>query len=423
MTTGLLKSLRSLFGIGTCRAGDSALDALVIGLTHPSADGGYWVLSRRLLDVRAGLSSHDEAVAAVLAGDEHLCAGWLGILAARCREAGQLTDAGVLVQLVSQLGAAAPAVEAALDGARLAATDSTDLERELFGASAEQARSTPALARVLAAHARLSRWRTDPLPALMPVDPTGAAVDANWCPGRLLALPGVAGSALPARADWLLPGAWRRAGTTASEAGSGSGSGSEYDSDTVSDPGSDAVALLQDWVLPNPWPLLLAVIGLVQDAWAAEGRGGLLLELPRGQHPLQTTEIQVLVALEEGHERLCGTLGGLVLALLARLGMALFPQQPSEAELNRRLAALVGELLRHRVWSFDEGLADQPGQYRLSDEFSDACYRRVGVQALGRNGRQLRGAVRAQAQQWRRDGAAASPAVPTKGQYDLAALA
>ncbi|MEA3639301.1 MAG: tetratricopeptide repeat protein [Lamprobacter sp.] len=334
MTTGLLKSLRSLFGIGTCRAGDSALDALVIGLTHPSADGSHWLLSRRLLDVRAELSNHDEAVAAVLAGDEHLCAGWLGILAARCHEAGQLTDAGVLVQLVSQLGAAAPAVEAALDGARLAATDSTALERELFGASAEQARSTPALARVLAAHARLSRWRTDPLPALMPVDSTGAAVDANWCPGRLLALPGVAGSALPTRAGWLLPRTWRRAGTAASEAGSGSGSGSgsEYDSDTVSDPVSDAVALLQDWVLPTLEHHLCeaSLAGLQADY----SRARTLLEvLNRGQPRTPEVLLRLVQVCEQ--QRDYGSAAGYLRAALRRL-----PENPALADKREQYRVL-----------------------------------------------------------------------------------
>jgi len=270
-------------------------------------------------------------VAAVLAGDEPLWDAWLRILAARCREAGQLADPASLVLLVSRLGAAAASVEAALDGATLAHTDSTGLERALFGAGAEQARSTQ--------------------------------VDANWCPGRLLALPD---ALLPAD-DWLLHGRWQQAPA-------------DTPADTPPEP--SALGVLQHWVLPNPWPLLLALIGLVQDAWAAEGRGGLL---------------------PEGDERLCGTLGGLVLAVLARLDIALFPRRPPERELNALLAPVVGALLRRRVWAFHEGLAHQQGQYRLSGDFSDACYRSAGVLALGRNARRLRGAVRTAAQQWRLD--------------------
>jgi hypothetical protein len=379
-----LKALRALFGTGTCPAADPALADLLTGLAHPSADGAHWVLSRRLLAMRDALADNDEAVAAVLAGDEPLWDAWLRILAARCREAGQLADPVALVLLVSRLGAAAASVEAALDGATLAPSDNTGLERALFGAAAEQARSTPALVRVAAAQARLARWRGDALPALAPVDTGGTEVDANWCPGRLLALPD---ALLPAD-DWLLHGRWQQAPA-------------DTPADAPAKP--SALGVLQHWVLPNPWPLLLAMIGLVQDAWAAEGRGGLLLELPRGQNPQAPAEVQVLVALTEGDERLCGTLGGLVLAVLARLDIALFPRRPPERELNALLAPVVGALLRRRVWAFHEGLAHQQGQYRLSGDFSDACYRSAGVLALGRNARRLRGAVRTAAQQWRLD--------------------
>ena len=214
MTTRALKPLRALFGTGSCPAADPALADLLTGLAHPSPDGAHWVLSRRLLAVRDGLASNDEAVAAVLAGAEPLGDGWLRILAARCREAGQLADPAALVQLVSRLGAAAGFVEEALDGATLAPTDTTDLERALFGAGAEQASSTPALMRVAATQARLARWRGDALPALAPVDATGIEVDANWCPGRLLALPE---ATLPSGA-WLLHGLCHQAPTDAAAA-------------------------------------------------------------------------------------------------------------------------------------------------------------------------------------------------------------
>lgn len=47
MTADLLKRLRSLFGIGTCRAGDSALDAMVIGLTQTRLLYSMWSIDRR----------------------------------------------------------------------------------------------------------------------------------------------------------------------------------------------------------------------------------------------------------------------------------------------------------------------------------------------------------------------------------------
>jgi hypothetical protein len=185
----VVRSLGSLLRIGTCPTGAPGLDSLLIGLAHLGRDGGPWVMSRRLLGVRAQLATDEEAIAAILAQDEALCADWARILAARCREAAEWQDGGALVQLVTRLGGAAAWVEAALSEPSLAPTATPELERELLGASAEQAHATPALVRALAAASRLCAWREAPLPALAPLDPTGERVDDNWCAGRLLAAP------------------------------------------------------------------------------------------------------------------------------------------------------------------------------------------------------------------------------------------
>ena len=394
-----IKPLRTLLRTGTCPAGDPGLDPLLIGLAHPGRDGGPWVMSRRLLDVRAWLATDEEAIAAILAQDETLRADWARILAARCREAAEWQDGGALVQLVTRLGGAAAWVEAALSEPSLAPTATPEIERELLGASAEQAHATPALVRALAAASRLRAWRESPLPALAPVDPTGERVDDNWCAGRLLAAPD-APDRDPNRdpgcdPDWLLAGSWSVAGAGEADLA--------------------PLTLLARWVLPNPWPLLLAVIGYVQDSWSAEGWGGLLLELPQGQNPQHPSEVQVLVAGADGSELLCGSLGGLVLGVLGRVGMQLFPAgfgEPggegagatgAETRLNTLLSPLIGELLRRRVWRFREALSGQQGQYSLSPGFSDACYRILGARSLGRNARGLRRAVREQAEHWRRD--------------------
>ncbi|WP_124102078.1 hypothetical protein [Pseudomonas aeruginosa] len=57
-----------------------------------------------------------------------------------------------------------------------------------------------------------------------------------------------------------------------------------------------------------------------QDAWRAENRGGLLLELPAGQNAFAPAEIAVTVIGTEGDEVRCGTLADLLLGMLARLG-------------------------------------------------------------------------------------------------------
>ncbi len=355
------KTLERLFTAGTCAAGDASLARLLKGLAHLSSDGNRWVMSRQLLGLRQTLGGDQEAVAAVLATELDVRAPWARLLAARCREAGQLADANALAQLVTRLGGAAAWVEAAMPEATLEQTTQAALERDLIGSTAEQAQATPVLTRVMAGASRLVEWQRGSLPGLKPLDPTGSSVDANWCPGRLIARPGVGGS----DEAFVLCGRW-----------------------------SDEEMLGPlDWVLRSPWALLLAAIGYVQDSWAAEGYGGLLLELPSGQSPHNPSEISVLVVGRDGSEMLCGSLGGFILGLLSRLNMGLFSEPLTEAALNACLSTLIGDLQRRQVWRFQDGLSGQQGFYRIHPAFSDACYQIRGVQTLGLNGRSLRRAA------------------------------
>ena len=371
MTGIAFKPLLSLFYSGSCRAGDKHNDRLLDGIAHPSTDRHHWIISQRLLRVRASLSNDGEAVAAILATDLESRRPWAQIAAARCKEAGQLADRQALVQLVTRLDGAAAWVEAASGAASLAPTRQAALERELWGMTAEQAQATPLLVRVLAEASRLTQWQGDALASLSPLDPTGIKTDQNWCKGRMLAMPQTS----PASPDYILSGGWD---------------------------GADNVPVMP-WVLSTPWAFLLAVVGYVQDAWTAEGRGGLLLELPAGQQAYQPTEIQVLVVGPEGAEVLCGNLGGFLLRIISRLNMALFPIEPSESEINARLSPLIGELLRRKVWRYREGLSGEQGFYQLHPEFSDACYQIAGARSFDLYGRGLRRAVREQAEQWRID--------------------
>lgn len=371
MNRPALRPLFALLGKGSCAPGDDGRDDVLNGLAYPGADGERWIVSQRLLRVRETLSSDGEAVAALLATRPEIRAPWLRLLAARCREAGRLDDANALVQLVTHLDGAAAWVEQALPDAALQATKQTELERELLGVPADQARAVPALVRALAAAHRLSRWQAETLPILQPVDRTGNRPDRNWCSGRLIGQPPTE----QGDAEYLLSGCWR----------------------------SDDTAPVMDWVLATPWAFLLAMLVFVQDAWAAEARGGLLLELPAGQQAERPAEIQVLVAGRDSEEVLCGTLAGFLLRLLSRLNMGLFPGPLSEAELNRRLAPLIGELLGRRVWRYRDGLSGEQGFYQIHPEFSDACYQIAGARSFGLYGRDLRQAIREQAEQWRID--------------------
>ncbi len=371
MTALTYKPLLSLFSTGSCRDGDQQSGRLLTGIAHPSDDASQWIISQRLLDVRATLSSDGEAVAALLATEPEVRAPWANIAAARCKEAGQLNDDGVLVQLISHLAGAAAWVEAASETETLAPTGQSTMERELLGVAAEQAQATPVLCRVLSAASRLVAWQDDPLPALRTVDASGIKTDQNWCRGRLIATPQFTSGST----DFILAGQWAADGTKTA----------------------------MDWVLARPWVFLLAAIGYVQDAWTAEGQGGLLLELPAGQHPHQPSEVQVLVAGRDGGEVLCGTLGGFALKILSRLNMGLFPATLPEADINNRLSPLIGELMQRKIWRYHEGLSGEQGFYQLHPDFSDACYQIVGARSFDLHGRELRRAIREQAEQWRID--------------------
>lgn len=200
------------------------------------------------------------------------------------------------------------------------------------------------------------------------MDPTGARPDRNWCPGRLLCLPG------------------------------GTGHG-EYLLVDHGDRGADGDSLA--WVLAHPWAFLLAAVIYAQDSWAAESRGGLLLELPAGQTPQLPQEVQVLVAGPDGDELLCGSLGELLRRTLERLQIGLFPHSPEPGELNSRLAPIIGSLLRRKVWRYRETLAGQQGIFDIHPDFADACYRIAGARSFGRHGRAVWQAIRIQAEQWR----------------------
>jgi hypothetical protein len=143
------------------------------------------------------------------------------------------------------------------------------------------------------------------------------------------------------------------------------------------------------WVLHNPWVFLLTSLVYAQDSWAAEQRGGLLLELPSGQNPFCPNQIQVLVADSAGNEQLCGTLAEFILRWLERRQVHLFSATPRTSELDSQLGRVVQALLTKKVWRYSDGLSGQQGYYGINDNFADLCYRRLGSKIFQRYGKTI----------------------------------
>lgn len=332
------------------------------GADHRAGKSAGWVISQRLLTVRPALASDAELLCALLAQQMDVRAAWLAIAAARCKESGQMMDAAPLVELVSGLGKAAVWVEGALGSHALTASPYAAFERELLGVSFEQAAATPALVRILAVAAQLAQF-DDALPALPAVDASGIQAQQNWVKGRLLALPCAADRKSTIDARVILQGGLA--------------------------PAIPEGQTTMNWVLAHPWALLLTMLAFAQDAWRAENRGGLLLELPAGQNAFAPAEIVITVIGSEGDEVRCGSLADVLLKTLASLGVACFPHQPSPAELNAQLSPLVGLLLKHAVWRYQDGASSQLGQYQIHPQFSDQCYSLPASRVFNRTGKLL----------------------------------
>lgn len=341
-----------------------------------ASNSAGWIISQRLLAVRPALASDAELLCALLAQQMEARVAWLAIVAARCKEAGQMADAASLIELVSGLGKAAAGVEATLPSAALAASPYAAFEREVLGVSFEQAAATPALVRILAVAAHLAQF-DDALPALPKVDASGIQAQQNWVKGRLLALPFVAERSSNEHKPAIAGHVLLQGGVA---------------------PVITEGQTLMRWVLAQPWALLLAMLSFAQDAWRAENRGGLLLELSAGQSAFAPAEIAVTVIGAEGDEVRCGSLADVLLNMLTRLGVACFPQQPTAAELNAQLSPLVGLLLKHSVWRYQDGASSQMGQYQIHPQFSDQCYSLPASRVFNRTGKALWQAARLSAE-------------------------
>jgi hypothetical protein len=398
LLASVVRPLERLLDNGCAIIQDKAVCELLQGLAYPCDDGKHWVASKLLLDGVSELGSSSQLVAAVIACDSCFRQPWLNVIAARCQEAAELSDPLQLVERIHQLGAASEWVEASLPEASLSATRYRAIERELLAAQADSIGAVPGLIRVLVMAHRLSLWRGEALPVLVPTALQGLRPDIDWVRGRLLPAPQTSVKYNP----YLLASLPLSKSETLSSNQLDGFNQQAFDSLPL-----DAVKarsdLALDWVLSSPWALLLAAISYEQDIWSSEGLGGLMLELPAGQNGLKPSLVQVLVLKREGDEVLCGTLAQFVNRILAELSMALFPAAINSIELDQQLGEVIELLVKRQVWQHRDGISGELDYYQINPQFADACYRMKGQRAFALYGKSLREAIRTQALRWRQE--------------------
>ncbi|WP_210456595.1 hypothetical protein [Pantoea ananatis] len=338
-------------------------------------------LTAPLLDAFNDLSQSGEWQLALLGLNPDVRQHWINLAAARCQEAGAMDDPMVLIKLIQQLGNASEWVLAQLESTattpQIIAGPLGQTERDLLGHSLNDNAAIPALCRILRTCHTLftvSKQNEPPAP-IQAVDVTAKQLASNWCSGRLLALPNTLLNEhdLKPNADWLL----------------------------VSRSGHDNVPLTERFA-QQPWLFLLSLIIFVQDAWAAEQRGGLLLTLPAGQNAFAPGQINMAVQGIEGDEVSLGSLAEFLVLLLSKLNITLYPALDANTEsinrLNRVLSSFIAELLAQKVWQFTEAGRGESGQYRIHTSFSDACYSLPLAPLFGYKSQTLQRAIKQLAQ-------------------------
>lgn len=338
-------------------------------------------LTAPLLDAFNDLSQSGEWQLALLGLNPDVRQHWINLAAARCQEAGAMSDPMVLVKLIQQLGNASEWVLAQLENAdfspQIIASPLAQTERDLLGHSLNDNAAIPALCRILRTSHTLFTVseQNEPPASIQAVDVTAKQLTNNWCSGRLLALPNTLLDEhdLNPNADWLL----------------------------VSRSGHDNVPLTELFA-QQPWLFLLSLIIFVQDAWAAEQRGGLLLTLPAGQNAFAPGQINVAVQGIEGDEVSLGSLAEFLVLLLGELNIPLYPALDANTEsinrLNRVLSSFIAELLAKKIWQFTEAGRGESGQYRIHTSFSDACYSLPLAPLFGYKSQTLQRAIKQLAQ-------------------------
>jgi hypothetical protein len=325
------------------------------------------VATPALARLAARLPNEGEALGALLATEARFRDAWLALEAARLRDLGHRGATDALRDAVDAAGSAASALRARVESARLAPTGLGALELALFGGPADQPVAALPVRRALSATAPLVEGALGqvhaPLDQVTPVDPS-----ASWCRGRVVQPPG----ASPGTA-----GEFILSGHVTARVG-------------------DVVP----WVLATPWVTLLAVLAFTAEAWAAERRGGVQLELPIAavQSFGAPPRVDVVVTLPDGREVLCGSLGELCVRAVDALGMAIVPSTEATA-LDAALASVISALLDAGVWVWQP---DARPRYAISDAFSRACYGGLGHRAIYLAGESLSETLREVCVTWAR---------------------
>ncbi|QRN31519.1 hypothetical protein [Pectobacterium parmentieri] len=338
-------------------------------------------LTAPLLDAFNDLSQSGEWQLALLGLNPDVRQHWINLAAVRCQEAGAMSDTMVLVKLIQQLGNASEWVLAQLESTattpQIIAGPLAQTERDLLGHSLNDNAAIPALCRILRTSHTLftvSEQNEPPAP-IQAVNVTAKQLTNNWCSGRLLARPNTLLDEhdLKPNADWLL----------------------------VSRSGHDNVPLTELFA-QQPWLFLLSLIIFVQDAWAAEQRGGLLLTLPAEQNAFAPDQINVVIQGIEGDEVSLGSLAEFLVLLLGELNITPYPALDANTEsinrLNRVLSSSIAELLAKKIWQFTEAGRGESGQYRIHTSFSDACYSLPLAPLFGYKSQTLQRAIKQLAQ-------------------------
>ncbi|MCR9849657.1 hypothetical protein [Vibrio antiquarius] len=370
---------------------EKLLQPIEVGETEGDLKGesNAHCLSAPLLDAYNQLSLLGEWQLALLGLNPEVRVHWLNLAAARCREAGAMSDPQVLVKLIQQLGNACEWVLARLENTsvttgaapQIATGPLAQLERDLLGHSLNDNAATPALCRILRACFKLHALseQTEALTPIQPVDLSAKQLANNWCQGRLLALPDALLSEyslnqpLKPNADWLL----------------------------VSRAVNDDAKLIERFA-HQPWWFLLSLVSFVQDAWAAEQRGGLLLTLPAGQNAFSPSQVNVEVQGIDGDEVSLGSLAEFLMQFLGELNITFYPELNNRAgdiqRLNRALSPFIAGLLANKIWQFLDAGRGEPGHYRIHPDFSDACYSLPLAPLFGYKSQHLQQAIKQLAQ-------------------------
>lgn len=206
------------------------------------------------------------------------------------------------------------------------------------------------------------------------VDSWNAAANQNWWEGRLLLLPRTPRNKAHSESS-VLCGTWKSL------------------PDTVP-------ALTQEeainWVLSSPWAFLLAQLVFTQAAWSEEKKPYFLsLELAKDCTQYFENPIKINVRLTQPNNIpvLCGSLAELLLKVLDRLEVSLFPHKLPAKQLDLKFQFLITQLLKHKIWHFFDG------KYSIDPGFYQFCSK-VRMQGFTNGGIVIANAIRDVSERW-----------------------